>query len=55
MSHRLRKAAETAPSRSVGQEHHQSEHDFLVSHSGLGTRVLYRLLTLLDRRLGDAR
>jgi len=50
MTHRSRKAAETAPTRRVGHEHPRSEHDFLVSHSGLGTRVLYRMLTLLDRR-----
>ncbi|MGS4947486.1 hypothetical protein ACVDG3_18570 [Meridianimarinicoccus sp. RP-17] len=50
MTQRSRKAAETAPTRRAGHQHHQSEHDFLVSHSGLGTRVLYRMLTLLDRR-----
>jgi len=50
MTHRSRKAIENAPTRCVGHARPQSEHDVLVSHSGFGTRVLYRMLTLLDRR-----
>lgn len=50
MTQRPSRMAETDPTRGVGHGHDQKEHDFLVSHSGLGARVLYRILTLLDRR-----
>ena len=39
MKHGSREAAEAAPTRRVGNEYPQSEHDFLISNSGLGTRL----------------